>query len=258
LADVVAVSANDVWAVGSAFDDARALDRPLIEHWNGAAWKRVSTPDVGRGFAALTGVAAVGPNDVWAVGSFVKQRFGSEHSLILHWDGSAWTQVASPLRAQWDGLTGVAAVASDDVWAAGNGYRGAFILHFDGTTWAKAPGSDAAWLEDIVAVGPNDVWAVGQGVFNGVYPTFTEHWDGVAWSEVPSPSTALDFNEFHAVSGSSPGDVWAVGAAWDSTKPLHPLTAHWDGSGGRSTRRRQCPRVSCSGWRAYRAPTRGR
>src|SRR5438132_2657024 len=51
---VVALSATNVWAVGS-----------LIEHWDGTQWSIVSSPSTGY----LYGVAAVNPNDMWAVGS---------------------------------------------------------------------------------------------------------------------------------------------------------------------------------------------
>jgi hypothetical protein len=162
--------------------------------------------------------------------------------LILHWNGTDWRQVPQPVRALWDGLTGVAAVSTNDVWAVGNGYFGPFIIHWDGSRWNEVPSTNAAWLNDVVALGPNDVWAVGQGPFeDGIYPTFTQRWDGDQWVVVDSPSTRGDFNQLNAVSGSSPNDVWAVGSWWNSTQPFHPLVLHWNGQEWRIVRSARVP-----------------
>jgi hypothetical protein len=48
-----AVSADDAWAVGAGM-----FNRALIEHWDGAAWTQVHSPDPGGG-TVLNGVAAM-------------------------------------------------------------------------------------------------------------------------------------------------------------------------------------------------------
>ena len=60
LKSVVAVSSNNVWAVGDNTG-------PLIEHWNGTSWSIVSTPSVGEA-GTLNAVTATTDSDVWAVG----------------------------------------------------------------------------------------------------------------------------------------------------------------------------------------------
>ena len=57
---VTAIAPNDVWAVG---------DNGQMQHWNGAAWSRVTAPypDLGGRFNS---VAAASAGDVWAVGSY--------------------------------------------------------------------------------------------------------------------------------------------------------------------------------------------
>jgi hypothetical protein len=40
-------------------------------------------------------------------------------SLILHWDGTAWAQVASPNPGSDDTLLAVAASAASNAWAVG-------------------------------------------------------------------------------------------------------------------------------------------
>src|SRR4051812_8646359 len=43
------------------------------------------------GTNGINGLAAVGPDDIWAVGSYA--AVGIDRPLIQHWDGTAWTQV---------------------------------------------------------------------------------------------------------------------------------------------------------------------
>jgi hypothetical protein len=97
---VVAIAANDVWAVGSS-----------VIHWDGSTWSVVPTPPWPAGYGSLTSVTAFGSNDVWAVGS-------SDETLIEHWDGHAWSIVPGP-EAGLIRLNGVIAVGSDTLWAVG-------------------------------------------------------------------------------------------------------------------------------------------
>ena len=95
LAAVAATSPRNAWTVGSTGDAI------LIERWNGSAWKRVPgtitfpPPDPGVRPAAhtdrLSGVAATSPGNAWAVGSVFVDRTQSYLSVILHWNGTAWT-----------------------------------------------------------------------------------------------------------------------------------------------------------------------
>src|SRR5262245_58405360 len=50
------ISANDVWAVGSA-ENSLGNDQLLAEHWDGTAWTVVPTPAIVTG--TLSGVAAI-------------------------------------------------------------------------------------------------------------------------------------------------------------------------------------------------------
>jgi hypothetical protein len=93
LANVAVVSANAVWAVGSA-QDASSPPYPtytLIEQWNGSQWSLVPSPN-GRWspYNALAGVAAIAASDVWAVGA------AGSYTLVEHWNGSRWQIVPSP------------------------------------------------------------------------------------------------------------------------------------------------------------------
>ncbi|HKP51217.1 MAG TPA: S-layer homology domain-containing protein [Chloroflexia bacterium] len=114
---VTAISANDVWAVGYSYND-QGSTQTLIEHWNGAAWSIVTSPNPGT--SRLRGVSALTASDVWAVGDFTNQP------LALHWDGAQWGVVPSPSVGP-SYLTAVDMVSANDVWAVGNYYIGGSI-----------------------------------------------------------------------------------------------------------------------------------
>jgi hypothetical protein len=169
---VTAISAGDVWAVGSV------SGAPLALHWNGTAWSVVSV-GVGSGlsaeyFAAVTGSSA---NDVWAVGKgqgiFTNQVFAT----IRHWDGSRWTEKLCR-----------AASASNPP----DGYEG---------------GGPNAYFTGVSAAASNDVWAVGVA---GSGPMIL-HWDGQAWTEVTHPRAFPNAASLYAVTTSPQGNAWGVG-----------------------------------------------
>ena len=93
LNDVVAVSAADIWAVGSYDGFQTQQSRPLVEHWNGTAWTIVPNP-IGGANGGLWSVAAVGPNNLWTLGSYWDGN--ADRTLVEHWDGTSWSMVPSP------------------------------------------------------------------------------------------------------------------------------------------------------------------
>jgi hypothetical protein len=209
LSSIAAISANDVWAVGSHQDNQYMNERPVTMHWNGTQWRIVSVPDVGVNSAYLSDVAAVSSNDVWAVGS----RNGGSEALIIHWNGTAWSLVSVPPPAASARLSGVTVIASNDVWAVGS--RSA--IHWDGLRWNSVAIPDITHLHGVDAISSNDVWAVGEDIPEGAAAI---HWDGVSWSQVPVPS--IYGGRLYDVSASAPNNVWALG--------LDPDVARWDGN----------------------------
>jgi hypothetical protein len=207
LKSLSAVSPNDIWAVGSAGADSFANQSDsLAMHWDGSAWTIVPTPDLPLQ-APLDGVAALASNDVWAVGFTSDPGSLNSSNVILHWNGSAFSVVASPNPGSnsVDKLHDVAGAASNDVWAVGehwdrNGTDLGTILHWNGSRWSAVP-NDCGPLFGITVLASNDIWAVGRQ---------SCHYDGTSWTTIPIPSsggtdTLLD------VSARTPNDVWAVG-----------------------------------------------
>jgi hypothetical protein len=218
------ISANDIWAVGSGRIGDE--DATLTLHWNGTAWSFVSSPNVTPEVDnTLSGVAAIASNDVWAVGTQQPTSLTDPHTLILHWNGSAWNIVPSPN----DGgdnvdnhLLAAAAVASNDVWAVGFSGFGTLAEHWDGSEWRVVPTPGIAnreplFLAGIVALASNNVWTVGESfqTSRSLSRTLTEQWDGTQWSVVQSPNVGSDHNELFALDATPGGTLWAVGTVYN-------------------------------------------
>jgi hypothetical protein len=188
---------------------------------------------------ALTGVDAASTHDAWAVGSH-SSGSSEVHSLVLHWDGSAWTKTPTPNPGRSkNGLSGVAVVAPNDVWAVGGsadfpeGPISTLAIHWDGTSWSAvptpSPGVADNLFEAVAAVSATDVWAVGDANpdFEGTQAPLVEHWDGAAWQVVSVP-TLPGSGLFTDVSASGPDDVWVVGRALVGSVDV-AVTEHFDG-----------------------------
>jgi hypothetical protein len=226
---VSASSSTDVWAVG---DDGGAY--PIIYHWNGTRWTADSQKQIA---GVLYGISAITPSDAWAVGYL--NHGGYPLTLTEHWDGTTWSVVPSPSPDQSDVLSDSVAVATNDVWAAGNYLPHAsttiqpLFLHWDGTKWQHVPEATGlvhgGIVSRIAAVSTGDVWAVG---YQGTPTPFstdalTEHWDGSIWSVVPAaPPPVMESSTLNGVAAISAHDVWAV--AWGGAGS--PYIEHWDGS----------------------------
>jgi hypothetical protein len=63
-------------------------------------------------------VAATSATNAWAVG--ISSTPTADQTLILHWDGAAWTQVPSPSPNASSDLFGVGATAATNAWAVGS------------------------------------------------------------------------------------------------------------------------------------------
>lgn len=242
LTGVVAITSDDVWAVGyRAITTRGALySSTLAEHWDGTKWTGVPTPNPQGGCSAFSAVAAINPTDIWAAGEIYEQAscgyttWRVKPGFLEHWDGTSWTIVNSPDPAT-KVFKGLAGIAADDVWAVGYVYSNLsyntapLIEHWDGSRWtvqssATIQGAQQVYLFAITAVAADDIWAVGSySSATKANAPFSEHWDGTAWKVVPVPD-AGDFLYSVSFSGT---DLWATGYV--------DLAMHWDGSRWAST-----------------------
>ena len=223
---VTAVSANDIWTVGLYNTSDNSPLFTLIEHWNGAKWSVISSPNSDASSNGLAGVAAVSAKDTWAVGNYVPNGPNNQgKTLIEHWNGTGWSIIASPnVMASYNSLAAIAAISARDIWAVGN-YNVTFrsplftlIEHWNGSRWniiaSPNPSSTYNSLTGVAATSANDVWAVGarNSRKGSQQEVLIEHWDGSKWSVVPGSNPSSTFN---TLSGAAhipgTGSTWAVG-----------------------------------------------
>ncbi len=126
LSSVSALSAQDIWTVGSATDNTSGAVQTLIEHWNGTQWSIVTSPNPPGSqvpINALQSVATVSAQDVWAVG-YRQNASGTLRTLTEHWNGTTWVAVTSPNRGTGENqLKGIAHVpGTNKVVAVGYSY----------------------------------------------------------------------------------------------------------------------------------------
>jgi len=234
LGAVAAVASNDIWAIGYG---ARGGEfRTLAIHWDGGAWASVQIPTVDNFDAFLNGVSAVSSNDVWAVG-FSDTPSGAHHfqPLALHWDGTAWTIIPTPVSGGSQ-LGSVHAIAANDVWAVGDTIADqsfsastTFTMHWDGTAWSIVPSPNGAFAENALntvgGAATNDVWAMGRtGPDFNSPQVLALHWNGDAWSVVSTPPQT-GASGFNAVVALATNNVWTVGSANGQS-----LIERWNGN----------------------------
>ncbi len=228
LTGVTALSATDIWAVGSSYSTGQTLPtQTLILHWDGKGWREIHHPDPGSGFDLLTGIAAISTNDVWAIGLFSNENNSIEigEDLFEHWNGTSWTVIPSPHPGvRGNTLSAIAAVSTNDVWTVGNtvndnSVTDTLIEHWNGKVWSTVkgqnPGTVSNALSAIVALSAHNIWAVGSSsndASSQQAQPLIEHWNGTAWSTVTSPNIGTN-NTTLTAAGPVPHSthIWAVG-----------------------------------------------
>jgi hypothetical protein len=218
---------DDLWAAGDALNQENGSIELVFEHWNGQEWSLAQSPTPPGGAQFAAGVVAVGPGDVWAVGT--EAGAITNETLSAHWNGREWSIVPTPefigpgdVQNQ---LTAVTAAGADEVWASGYAYNVRdenrllpYVLSWNGKSWTmtKVPkkGGEGSRLNGIQALSPDDVWAVGQiQQDNGTIKTLTEQFDGSTWRIVKSPDPGRSGNDsLDAVTASGATSLLAVGA----------------------------------------------
>ncbi|HEY1331512.1 MAG TPA: hypothetical protein VGH10_08565 [Actinomycetota bacterium] len=206
-----ATSADDVWASGTIEYHRRASD-PLVEHWDGTTWSVAPVPPSPKQAERLFGVAATSSNDVWVGGQAYPGNGVFTATLVLHWDGSAWTRVDNPNPAihGFNVFYDLAAVSSDDVWAVGTTSNNRPLTEqWDGTRWRIVDVSVAhgEQLGGVAAARSTDVRATGD--FPLLRPVVMG-WDGTRWSEQPTPPTPKSHAVLLGIAFGA-GVYWAVG-----------------------------------------------
>jgi hypothetical protein len=130
ITSVAAISRSDVWVFGSSsFSGGPSVG---TWHYDGRAWARSG------GIAnAIYRASAVSPDSIWAI--TVSPRGGS----VLHYDGSAWSDVPAADSALADTqLNDVLAASAGNVWVSGTTPASAAVgrlvlAHWNGKSWKR-------------------------------------------------------------------------------------------------------------------------
>jgi hypothetical protein len=119
-------SSSDLWAVGQqvtseSITGAAPGTRTLTEHFNGNRWTAVASPNT-RDEDTLSGVAAVSPTAIFAVGNFEDRTgFPVDRTLAEQFNDTSWSIVPSVNVGATDNLLmGAARIpGTTSVWAVG-------------------------------------------------------------------------------------------------------------------------------------------
>lgn len=259
--DIHAIDSDDVWAVGDyrAFVNGINQYFAFTMHNDGSGWSYTPTPqptECAQCYnVALYGIDATGPNDVWAAGGAKIQGsdgFLGTHILVMHWDGTEWTVMDTPVQtgASGDFIWDVQAIAPDDVWFFGeNLYDDSIVLdlgiamHWDGSGFEfvdlpivndnSGGFGNGNSLRAGSASSPDNIWAVGAAADGdslacGVWQI--HRWNGSDWQHMPADNVTLNcaWHALNAVVAIAPDDVWVGGEYFDGS--YHGLAMHWDGT----------------------------
>lgn len=245
LSDVVAITAQDVWAFGGQYASPpdQQPSQLLVEHWNGASWQIVSSPPLPpspapNNGASLRATRIPGTHQLWAVGEWhAWVSMGRGQPLIERWDGAAWQVVPSPALpkgALGGGWSGVVALSATNAWAVGSyaiknpGDSHPLIAHWDGASWQNVVANSDTYgaLDSVAAASATDVRAAGSLLTgpgassgNGQRVPLIEQWNGATWqtASVPAlPSTALFQQGLHITTDGA-ANYWAVGSYLNAT-----------------------------------------
>ena len=171
---ITAVSASDIWAVGSFYNASFTISAFAL-HYNGTAWSVTVLPQpavTGPSSPILHGVTAVASNNIWAVGENEEVPGLGITTLIEHWNGSAWSIVPSPTPGAYPTLNAVAARSASDVYAVGlnepstgGGVQQGLILRWNGSTWSADTNPAAGTFSPLYGAatlpGATSEWAAG-------------------------------------------------------------------------------------------------
>lgn len=182
----------------------------------------------------LNGVAAAADNNAWAVG--YSGSSGSPKILMLHWNGSAWSKVASKqlkLNGSAGELSGITVVNAKDAYAVGYtgnplGTTRTLLLHWNGSTWGTVtnPSPVSGGALTAVTVTAKGGWAVG---YYATGPAAIDYWtlafrlNGAKWSRVSSKTSNAAFT---GVAVTSAGTAWATANA---VGMITGAVAEWNG-----------------------------
>ncbi len=203
---VAAVSATDVWAVGYHMGTTlNSVNRTLTEHWDGATWTVVPSPNAKVGKHAspnqLNGVTVSGTN-VLAAGYTTDIGNTGSQTLLVGNPGSGWSILGSANTGDASSFFGIDAPPSGPVWEVGRSMTSGNTpdtvpLIARGTSISVGPAvTGVSTLGDVEALSSTDAWAVGFQLDSMSNDTaLIAHYNGSNWAAVASAPSAYPVTE---------------------------------------------------------------
>lgn len=226
LVGVEAVSSSNVWAVG--YRVARqGRKKPVVWQHTAAGWSAHHPFVPAATSAALTGVAAAGADDIWAVGW--TSHGGVTLPLLEHWNGHLWTRTSvAGVNSSEAVLADITAGGPAQIWSVGYRRVGTatrpLVMRWTGGAWSVVPGpvtpDPMTLLTGVAIAGPDAIWVVGAGydMSSRSFHALAAHHDVNGWSIQPGAS-GQPYTLIRAVSGPLGGTGWAV--AWSKAGSAH-------------------------------------
>jgi len=201
------LSNGEAWAVGNTTSSV-ASGRPLIVHYVDGSWQS-ATLDVPGGF--LMSISMLSSTEGWAVGEILDSTGTSSTPLLVHFDGTRWTQLHIPVLQSYSScfLAYIQMISSKaGVAEAGCNGKFQFLIDSEGqwhitnppvTITSAATDAGGTQPNDIMMVSPNSIWARGDSA--------VVHFDGSHWSTVYRVQST-DSDHIVALVAPSDTDVW--------------------------------------------------
>jgi hypothetical protein len=211
------LSTDEAWAVG--------FSGTVLRYVSGS-WQQVPTSLTN----TLYDVQMLSSTDGYAVGS----------ATIAHWDGTAWTRVATPTRT----MRGVFMTSPGEGWAVG--YSGS-IWRATGGVWGTASSPTTLNLYSVAMDSVSHGWAVGYSYVSGSYVIELLEYDGTNWIDRSNtlPATAPLLSDIWLAPGGATGvavgsrnsavsnsraimrlsdGIWSSDESYTTSSPLYSVT----------------------------------
>jgi hypothetical protein len=242
---VSCVSSKDCVAVGNDQDAYSNRGGPLVETWNGKAWKAVGVKLPAHGVAGeLFGVSCKSASACVAVGLYLNGT-DSGFGLAETWNGRAWTAstLPSPKGSLSIQLFGVSCVTAKSCVAVGEDLTSSSAVplaeSWSGRAWKPATppepkGSVTGAMNKVSCTSGTFCVGVGEYGTDTGGSILVDSFNGKAWTRMTAAPPASSRNDaaLDGVSCVSPKDCVAVGAGTDVTGRPGGLTGFaelWNG-----------------------------
>jgi high-affinity iron transporter len=170
---------TDKDAAGGDPDGDGKATHTLVESFDGTAWRRVPSPDAGRGGDELTGISCPTAVRCVAVGYYRLRPFPvyatvapPDYPLIESYAGGRWREVSGPLVPPNSELAGVSCPSTLDCVAVGyttsprNTNQTILVERFNGETWKleqlPSGARTTSELSSVSCPSASSCWAVGE------------------------------------------------------------------------------------------------